>query len=178
MSHSNCPASPLSYLSGASTIPLIGRSIGDSFDESAEKHAEHEALIVCHEERRWSYGQLREAVDRCARGLMVLGIERGDRVGIWAPNRSEWTILQFATAKIGAILVNINPAYRTTELEYVVRHSGLRMLVFAPRTRHSDYVAMLGELLPELAAQPPRPDRLACERFPELQYLVALDLEE
>src|SRR5207248_3985536 len=118
-----------------------------------------------------------EAVDRCARGLMVLGIERGDRVGIWAPNRSEWTILQFATAKIGAILVNINPAYRTTELEYVVRHSGLRMLAFAPRTRHSDYVAMLAELLPDLEAQPARPDRLTGGHFPELEYLVALDAE-
>jgi fatty-acyl-CoA synthase len=109
----------LSYVSGTSDTPLLGQTIGDNFDAAVARYPDHDALIVPHQGLRYSYRRLQAAVDECARALMALGIEKGDRVGIWAPNRAEWTITQFATAKIGVILVNINPAYRTSELEYV-----------------------------------------------------------
>jgi fatty-acyl-CoA synthase len=168
---------PLSYVSGTSETPLLGQTIGDNFDEAVARHGEREALVVCHQDVRMTYRQLGAAVDECARGLLALGIGRGDRVGIWAPNRSEWTILQFATAKMGAILVNINPAYRTSEAEYVLRQSGLRALVFAARLRSSDYLQMVETLVPELAALPSCPARVTAAAFPDLQYLVVLDEE-
>ncbi len=171
----NVTPPPLSYVSGTSDTPLLGQTIGDNFDATVARYPDHDALIVPHQGLRYSYRQLQEAVDECARALMALGIEKGDRVGIWAPNRAEWTITQFATAKIGAILVNINPAYRTSELEYVVRQSGLRMLVCAPRLKSSDYVGMVNELIPELAAAAESPPRIDSARFPDLQDLVVLD---
>src|SRR6185437_11837309 len=163
-----------SYVSGTSDTPLLGMAIGDVFDQTVARFPTREALVVRQQGLRYTWTQLREQVDRCARGLMALGIQKGDRVGIWAPNRAEWTITQFATAKIGAILVNINPAYRTSELEYVVRQSGLRMLVCAPRLKSSDYVGMVNELIPELAAAAESPPRIDSARFPDLQYLVVL----
>jgi fatty-acyl-CoA synthase len=171
----NATPPALSYVSGTSDTPLLGQTIGDNFDATVARYSDHDALIVPHQGLRYSYRQLQEAVDECARALMALGIEKGDRVGIWAPNRAEWTITQFATAKMGAILVNINPAYRTSELEYVVRQSGLRMLVCAPRLKSSDYVGMVNELIPELAAAAESPPRIDSARFPDLQYLVVLD---
>jgi fatty-acyl-CoA synthase len=173
----NAAPPALSYVSGTSDTPLLGQTIGDNFDATVARYPDHDALIVPHQGLRYSYRRLQAAVDECARALMALGIEKGDRVGIWAPNRAEWTITQFATAKIGAILVNINPAYRTSELEYVVRQSGLRMLVCAVRLKSSDYVGMVNELIPELAAGPENPERINAARFPDLQYLVVLDDE-
>src|SRR5579885_2092315 len=105
-----------SYVSGTSDTPLLGMTIGDAFDKTVARFPTREALVVRQQGLRYTWEQLREQVDRCARGLMALGIQRGDRVGIWAPNRAEWAITQFATSKIGAILVNINPAYRLHEL--------------------------------------------------------------
>src|SRR5262245_14220536 len=118
-----------SYVSGVSDVPLLGLTIGQAFDETAARYPDCEALVIGHQQIRWSYRQLQAAVDRCARGLMTLGIERGERVGIWAPNRVEWTVTQFGTAKVGAILVNINPAYRASELAYAIRQSGLSALI-------------------------------------------------
>src|SRR5579875_4126636 len=141
-----------SYVSGTSDTPLLGMTIGDLFDQTVARYTDHDALISRHQGIRYTYGQLREEVDRCARGLMALGIRKGDRVGIWSPNRAEWTITQFATAKIGAILVNINPAYRVTELEYALGQSGCRMLVSAPSFRDSDYRAMVAEVRAGLGA--------------------------
>jgi fatty-acyl-CoA synthase len=173
----NAAPPTLSYVSGTSDTPLLGQTIGDNFDATVARYPDHDGLIVPHQGVRYSYRQLQAAVDECARALMALGIAKGDRVGIWAPNRAEWTITQFATAKIGAILVNINPAYRTSELEYVVRQSGLRLLVCAVRLKSSDYVGMVNELIPELAATPDSPARIHSARFPDLQYLVVLDDE-
>src|ERR671924_462493 len=147
-----------SYVSGSSDTPLLGLTIGEMFDQSVAAHPDQEALIVRHQALRYTYRQLQAEVDRCARGLLALGLRKGERLGIWSPNLAEWTITQFATSKIGAILVNINPSYRTHELEYALQQSGCAMLVTAPQFRSSDYTEMLYTLVPELRSG--LPDRL------------------
>ncbi|HSB88235.1 MAG TPA: AMP-binding protein [Ilumatobacteraceae bacterium] len=137
---------PLSYASGPSVEPLLGETIGDNFDRVAVAHADQLCLISRHEGIRLTYAEMASAVDRCARGLLATGIHRGDRIGIWAPNRSEWAILQYAAAKVGAILVNINPAYRTHEVAYVLEQSGCRMLVATAEFKGSNYVTMIAEV--------------------------------
>ena len=122
-----------SYVSGTSDIPLLGCTIGEMFDQIVAEYPDQEALIVRHQELRYTYRQLQVEVDRCARGLIALGLQKGERIGIWSPNRAEWTIIQFATSKLGAILVNINPSYRVHELEYALQQSGCAMLVMAPQ---------------------------------------------
>jgi fatty-acyl-CoA synthase len=134
---------PLSYASGTSTTPLLGETIGDNLARIVERSGDRDALVVRHQDVRWTYRELDERVDDVARGLLAAGIEKGDRVGIWAPNCAEWVLVQYATAKIGAILVNINPAYRTHELAYALRQSGIRLLVSATEFKTSDYVAMI-----------------------------------
>jgi len=134
----------LSYASGASALPLLGETIGENLRRTVEDHGDAEALVVPHQRFRATYRQLWEQVSLVARGLLAHGVTKGDRVGIWAPNRFEWVVVQFATARIGAILVNINPAYRTTELEYALRQSGVSFLLLARSFRQSDYVGMLG----------------------------------
>jgi fatty-acyl-CoA synthase len=141
-----------SYVSGASTTPLLGETIGATFDRTVERAGEREALVSRHQGLRYTYAELSEAVDRVARGLLALGLEQGERVGIWAPNCVEWALVQFATAKLGIILVNINPAYRTSELEYALRQSGCRALVSARAFKTSDYAAMVAEVRPSLEA--------------------------
>ncbi|GAA3343308.1 AMP-binding protein [Amorphoplanes nipponensis] len=135
----------LSYASGTSDVPLLGETIGANFERTVATHGDREALVDVPTGRRWTYAQLDEAVNEVARGLLARGIEKGDRVGIWAPNCAEWVITQYATAKIGAILVNVNPAYRTHELAYVLRQSGLRLLVSAVAFKTSDYRGMIAE---------------------------------
>src|SRR5579872_1179454 len=136
----------LSYSSGVAAAPLLGQTIGANFDATVREHGERDALVDRPAGRRWTYAQLKADVDALARGLLGLGIATGDRVGIWAPNCAEWVMTQYATAKIGAILVNINPAYRAYELDYVVRQSGMRLMVSAVAHRESDYRAMLAEI--------------------------------
>jgi fatty-acyl-CoA synthase len=136
----------LSYASGPSTLPLLGETIGENLRRTVERHGDSEALVVPHQNYRATYRQLWEQVSLVARGLIARGVGRGDRVGIWSPNRFEWVVVQYATARIGAILVNINPAYRTTELEYALRQSGVSFLILARGFRQTDYVAMLGEV--------------------------------
>ena len=140
----------LSYLSGTSDTPLLGITIGDQFDQTVAQHPDNDALIVYHQNIRWTYQQLQQEVDQCARAFMTLGLQKGDRIGIWAPNRYEWLVTQIATAKIGAILVNINPSYRVHELKYALNQSGCKMLVTADQFKHSNYTQMLYELAPEL----------------------------
>jgi fatty-acyl-CoA synthase len=137
---------PLSYVSGPSEEPLLGETIGENFDRIAGAFADEWCLISRHEGVRLTYAGMAAAVDRCGRGLLARGIRVGDRVGIWAPNRSEWAILQYAAAKVGAILVNVNPAYRTHEVGYVLEQSGCRMLVANAQFKTSDYVGMIGEV--------------------------------
>jgi len=136
----------LSYASGSSSLPLLGETIGENLRRTVERHGESEALVVPHQAYRATYRQLWEQVSLAARGLITRGVRRGDRVGIWSPNRFEWVVVQYATARIGAILVNINPAYRTSELEYALGQSGTSFLILARAFRQADYVGMLREV--------------------------------
>jgi fatty-acyl-CoA synthase len=140
-----------SYTSEVYGTPLIGDTIGENFDATAARHADRDALIDIPAGKRWTYAELKRDVDALALGLLAEGIVKGDRVGIWSPNRAEWTLVQYATAKIGAILVNINPAYRTSELEFVLNQSGARMLIAARQLKASDYAAMIAEVAPHVA---------------------------
>ncbi|NGY64434.1 AMP-binding protein [Lentzea sp. NEAU-D13] len=135
-----------SYASGPSDVPLLGDTIGDNFDRTVAADPDREALVEVPTGRRWTYAQLRQDVNVLALGLLETGVTKGDRVGIWAPNMAEWTLLQYATAKIGAILVNINPSYRTHELEYVLNQAGISTLVSAREFKTSDYAGMIEEV--------------------------------
>ncbi len=161
-----------SYTHGRQDKDLLAMTIGEAFDETVARFAEREALVVRHQGLRCSWAELAEAVERHARALLALGLRSGDRLGIWAPNCAEWCITQFASAKIGAILVNINPAYRLSELEYALKQSGCRWVICADAFKTSDYHAMLLELLPELAGT--TPGALASESLPELRGVVSL----
>ena len=123
----------LSFVSGAGTKPLIYQTIGNALQVTAETYPEQEALVVRHQDVRWTYQELNRRVDDCAAGLIALGFEPGDRVGVWAPNCAEWVLAQFATARAGLIQVNINPAYRTHELEYVLNKVSCKGLITASR---------------------------------------------
>ncbi|KRE37001.1 AMP-binding protein [Janibacter sp. Soil728] len=138
-----------SYSSGTSDTPLLGDTIGANLERTVAVHGAREALVDVPSGRRWTYAELLADVDAVAKALIAKGVAAGDRIGIWAPNCPEWTILQYATARMGAILVNVNPAYRTHELTYVVNQSGMRMLVSAMSHKSSDYRAMVDEARPE-----------------------------
>ncbi len=133
----------LSYVHGASNVPLLGETIGENLRRTVERAGECEALVVRHQGYRATYRELWEQTDRAARGLLARGVRKGDRVGIWSPNRYEWVVVQYATARIGAILVNINPAYKAAELAHALRQSGTRVLLLARSFRETDYVALL-----------------------------------
>jgi len=140
----------LSYSHGASPVPLLGQTIGENLAATARRFPDAEALVVVHQGVRLTYADFDAEVDRLARGLLALGLEKGDRVGIWSPNCAEWALVQYATARVGVVLVNINPAYRTHEVEYALRQSGCRMLVAATDFKTSDYRAMIDEVRPTL----------------------------
>jgi fatty-acyl-CoA synthase len=142
----------LSYTIGPDSPPLLEETIGHNFERTVATHGDREALVEVATGRRWTYRKLNDLVDEVARGLLAAGIAKGDRVGIWAPNCAEWTVMQYATAKIGAILVNINPAYRTHELSYALNQSGLRMLFAVTGFKTSDYQGMLDEVRAECTA--------------------------
>jgi fatty-acyl-CoA synthase len=141
-----------SYVSGTSDKPLLGDTIGDNLDRTVAAFGERDALVDAASGRRWTYRELAGEVAAVALGLRELGVGKGDRVGIWAPNCAEWTFTQYATAKLGAILVNINPAYRTHELEFVLNQAGVRTLVAAPSFKTSDYAAMIEQVRPNCPA--------------------------
>ena len=141
----------LSYTSATSDTPLLGDTIGANFDRTATRFPDRLALVDVPAGLRFTYAELKDEVDALAYALLGLGIAKGDRVGIWSPNRSEWIVTQYASAKIGAILVNINPAYRTSELEFVLNQSGCKLLIAAQRLKTSDYAAMIAEVRPRCA---------------------------
>ncbi len=165
-----------SYTSGISDTPLLGLTIGDLFDQTVAKYPEQPALIVRQQSVRLSYHELQMEVNRCAKGLLGMGFQKGERVGIWAPNRAEWTISQFATSKIGVILVNLNPAYRLHELEYALKQSGCKGLILAPVFKSSNYTEILYTLLPELAQS--EAGKLQATKLPELTTVIRLSSEE
>jgi fatty-acyl-CoA synthase len=158
------------YTAGDTDVPLLEETIGQNFERVVSRFPFHDALIEAAavpggDARRWSYTKMNDDVDRLARALLASGVAKGDRVGIWSPNCAEWTLLQYATAKAGAILVNVNPAYRSHELEFVVKQNGMRMLVTAPSDRTSDYVGMARQAL------------AGCPDLQELVFLPAADAE-
>lgn len=161
----------LSYVHGVSDTPLMGKSIGVVFDEIAAEHAEREALVVCHQGIRWTYAQLKQQVDNLAAGFVRQGLQAGERIGICAPNRAEWVVAQFASAKVGLILVNLNPAYRLTELEYALSKVECAAVLMQPAFKSSDYISMLEELVPEIR----EPGLLRSSKLPALRNVIALD---
>lgn len=140
----------LSYGSGTSSHPLLGETIGANLERSVARFPDREALVSCHQGLRFTYAAFNEQIDLVARGLLALGMQTGDRIGVWSPNYAEWTLVQYATAKIGVILVNINPAYRLHELSFALNQSGCRLLFAAPNFKTSDYRSMVTELAPQL----------------------------
>ena len=154
----------MSYTSGTSDKPLLGVTIGDMFDRTTARYPDNEALVSRHQNLRYTYKQLQAEIDRFARGLMALGLKKGERIGIWSPNNAEWVITMFAATKIGAILVNVNPAYRLNELEYALRQSGCSAIVIAPAFKTSNYTEMLYNICPELHTA--QPGQLHSEKLP------------
>jgi fatty-acyl-CoA synthase len=161
-----------SYVHGASAVPLIGDTIGVHFDRAVARWPDSEALVVRHQGVRWTYQELQRHVDAFAAGLLALGLEPGDRVGICSPNNAEWVVTQFASAKAGIILVNINPAYRVAELEYALNKAGCKVLITAPAFKSTNYIAMLLKLAPELESS--RPGDLHAARLPALRTTISL----
>lgn len=164
-----------SYARGDTNLPLIDQPIGAFFDDMVERFPEREALVVLHQQRRYTYRQLQTESNRLASALLGLGLKAGDRIGIWSHNNAEWVLMQMATAKAGLVLVNINPAYRVSEVEYALNKVGCRALVTMPRFKTSDYIGMLRELAPELAQAAPGEWR--AERLPQLRHLIWIDVE-
>ncbi len=161
-----------SYTHGASATPLLNDTIGERFDQAAASWPDREAIVVCDQGVRLTFAELRRAVDSLAAGLLALGLQPGDRLGMWSPNNAAWVITQYATAKAGLILVNINPAYRVAELEYALNKVECRALITADRFKTSDYLAMLRELAPELRHC--APGQLSAARLPHLTTLIHL----
>jgi fatty-acyl-CoA synthase len=160
-----------SYVHGNSGPPLIGKTIGALLDEVSATDGTRDALVVAHQKIRWTYAELKSRSDAFASGLLAIGLEPGDRVGIWSPNCAEWTVAQFATAKAGLILVNINPSYRSSELEHVLRAVGCRALITAAHFKTSNYIAMIRELVPELGNGG---GELHGSRLPELRHVISI----
>ncbi|MGB0091667.1 MAG: AMP-binding protein [Solirubrobacteraceae bacterium] len=155
-----------SYIHGTSPSALIGETIGENLDRIVATYPERDALVVRHQDVRWTYADFGARVERLARALVANGLRPGDRIGIWAPNVAEWLLVQYASAKAGVILVNINPAYRTSELEFVLNQSGCRVLISATAFKSSDYVGMVEEVAP------------SCEALERTVFLDSADWEE
>ena len=164
-----------SYANGSGDSPLLGVTVGQLLDEAASRWPDQDALIVVDQGVRWTWRELRERARTFAAGLLALGLEPGDRVGMLATNRAEWVITQFATAYAGLVLVNINPAYRTPELEYALKKVGCRGLITESAFKTSDYLAMVNELAPELAST--EPGELRAPRLPDLRFVIRLGEE-
>jgi fatty-acyl-CoA synthase len=162
----------LSYSHGVSYVSLLGETIGVHFDRTVARWPGQAGLISCQQGIRWTYRELGEKVDAFAAGLLALGLQPGERVGIWSPNNAEWVVTQFATAKAGLILVNINPAYRLSELEYALNKVGCRALVTATRFKTSDYIRMVNTLAPELARS--GPGHLEAATLPHLRTVIQI----
>jgi fatty-acyl-CoA synthase len=169
---SSAPADGVAYVRGATDVPLSESTIGELLKDTAQRFPDRQAVVFREQGVRWTWKEFDERVDRLAAGLLSLGIAKGDRVGIWSPNRSEWLLAQFATARIGAVLVNINPAYRVSEFEYALRKVRCKALVTAEQFKTSQYISMLLDIAPELTSQ--RAGDLRCARLPELRTVISV----
>ena len=169
------PRDGLSYVSGDRSAPLLEKTIPQMLAEAVHRQGPRDAAVFLAQDKRFSWDEFGEAVDAFAAGLVALGLEKGDRIGIWSPNRWEWLVTQFATARAGLILVNINPAYRLAELEYALNKVGCRALVTAAQFKTSDYLAMLRKLAPELDGA--KPGRLSAARLPSLEIVIRMGEE-
>ncbi|WCM89028.1 AMP-binding protein [Acidovorax sp. NCPPB 3576] len=169
------PTAPLTsaFARGSTAVPLIEQTIGAFFSDMAQRQPDREALVSVHQGLRYTYGQLHTEVRRLASALLGLGLNPGDRVGIWSHNNAEWVLMQLATAQVGLVLVNINPAYRTSEVEYALNKVGCKALVTMARFKTSDYLGMLRELAPQWAAG--TPGALQSDRLPQLRTVVWID---
>jgi len=166
----------LSYDHGVSDIPLLGKTIGAVFDEAAERYADKTAIISVHQDIRWTYREYKEKVDALTCGLIELGLKPGERIGIWSQNNAEWALTQFATAKAGLIMVNINPAYRSSELEYALNKSGCSALITSPEFKTSSYLDILKKIAPEISSC--EAGQLVSERLPSLKTIIRLGDEK
>ncbi len=164
------PIGGSAHVKGPTTPALVEQTIGQLLDATVASDGDRDAFVFVEHGVRWTWRQFRDAVDRLVCGLLSLGVERGDRVGIWSPNRPEWVLVQFATARIGAVMVNINPAYRVSELEYALHKVGVKVLFTAAGLKSSDYLAMLDEVMPEMAHN--LPGQIASKRLPALKTVV------
>src|SRR3954471_14991067 len=168
-------AKAMSYVCGSANTNLLGKCIGEVLEDTANQFPSNDALVVCHQRHRLTYAELRNQVWAAARAFMSLGIEKGDRIGIWSTNCSEWVVTQFAAASIGAILVNINPANQTRELEYVLRQSECQTLIVGRGFRGVDYTSIVREICPTFDQH--ELGNLAAERLPDLRNIVLLGEE-
>ncbi|NPT60163.1 AMP-binding protein [Paraburkholderia elongata] len=166
------PADGVAYVRGATDVPLSESTVGQFLRETARRLPDQRAVVFREQLVRWTWREFDDHVDQLAAGFLSLGIGKGDRVGIWSPNRFEWLLTQFATARIGAVLVNINPAYRVAELEYALRKVGCKALVTAESFKTSNYISMLLDIAPELASQ--QPDQLRAARLPDLRTVISM----
>ncbi|MEM9393490.1 MAG: AMP-binding protein [Pseudomonadota bacterium] len=169
----SAPVGGISHVVGDKSAPLIELTIPELLERTATRFASHTVAVFPEQNVRWSYAEFAREVDALAGGLLRLGLERGDRLGIWAPNRPEWLLAQFATARLGIILVNVNPAYRTHELRYALSKTGCKALILAPVFKTSNYIAMIEEILPELAYA--KPGDLLAEALPDLRCVIVTD---
>ena len=168
--------SAISYVNGTSTEPLMYKTIGQALDDAAAQWPDKQGVIVRHQEIRWTFAELNAAANEVAAGLVALGFKAGERIGIWSPNNIEWVITQFATAKAGLVLVNVNPAYRIGELEYALNKVECKGLIIAERFKTSDYVAMINKLAPELASS--KPGQLSSAKLPHLKTVICISETE
>jgi fatty-acyl-CoA synthase len=166
------PDTALSYTCGPKDVPLMEKTIDQALDDAVAAYADREALVSCHQGIRWTYSELRAEVDKLATGLVALGLEKGERVGIWSPNNAEWVVTQLATAKAGLILVAINPAYRLSELEYALNKVQCRAIILADKFKTSNYIEMIQSLAPEISAC--KPGKLKSTRLPHLELAVVI----
>lgn len=166
------PSNGLSYVKGDTTTPLLRKTIPQLLDETVQKNPSGSAFVFSEQGIRWSWLEFKRQVDDLAAGLLAIGLKPGDRVGIWSPNRSEWVVTQFATAQIGIVLVNINPAYRVAELEYALNKVRIKALILAEKFKTSDYVEMVRSLVPELDSA--EPGRIYSQRLPHLRWVIQM----
>jgi fatty-acyl-CoA synthase len=166
----------LSYVHGAHDLPLIGDTIGLFLSKIVQQHGDNEALVVPHQDVRWTYTEFNERVNRLAAGLLALGLHPGDRIGIWSQNCAEWVLVQFATARAGLVMVNINPAYRRSELEYVLDKVQCAALILSPSFKSSDYLAILADVVPEIARS--KPGALQSQGLPHLRHVIRLGTDK